>query len=242
MINRNQPSRSSATCNARINPRSQRHRICRIPPGCRWQAVRVRLSRRRQTRLPPRSRAVASSPLGRPNAFYAGRTGRASLGHGRPGRAIQLGSVSWLDPSELRIGLGCMRLPADEQLALDTILAAAGAGITVFDTAHAYGADQTGLGHNERLLAHALRAGGRERSARIVTKGGMTRPGGAWVPDGRAKAIAADCAASIAALDGLPIDLFLIHAPDPRTPWRTSVRALGRLVRRDWCGASASRT
>ena len=50
------------------------------------------------------------------------------------------------------------------------------------------------------------------------------------MPDGRAKAIAADCEASIAALDGLPIDLFLIHAPDPRTPWRTSVRALARLA------------
>jgi aryl-alcohol dehydrogenase-like predicted oxidoreductase len=138
--------------------------------------------------------------------------------------------VSWLDPTELRIGLGCMRLPADEQLSLDTILAAAGAGITVFDTAHAYGADRAGLGHNERLLAHALRAAGWEQRARIVTKGGMTRPGGAWLPDGRAKVIAADCEASIAALDGIPIDLFLIHAPDPRTPWRTSVRALARLV------------
>ena len=58
----------------------------------------------------------------------------------------------------------------------------------------------------------------------------MTRPVAAWVPDGRAKAIAADCEASLAALDGLPIDLFLLHAPDPRTPWRTSVRALARLV------------
>ena len=123
-----------------------------------------------------------------------------------------------------------MRLPADEQLALDTILAATSAGITVFDTAHAYGADRAGLGHNERLLARALRSAAWERSARIVTKGGMTRPRGAWLPDGRAKAIAADCEASIAALDGLPIDLFLIHAPDPRTPWRTSVRALARLV------------
>ena len=35
---------------------------------------------------------------------------------------------------------------------------------------------------------------------------------------------------SLAALDGLPIDLYLLHAPDPRVPWRTSVRALGRLV------------
>jgi diketogulonate reductase-like aldo/keto reductase/predicted kinase len=58
----------------------------------------------------------------------------------------------------------------------------------------------------------------------------MTRPGGGWIPDGRAKAIRADCEASLAALDGLPIDLYLIHAPDPRTPWRTSVRALARLA------------
>ena len=58
----------------------------------------------------------------------------------------------------------------------------------------------------------------------------MSRAGGGWVPDGRAKTIHADCEASLEALDGLPIDLFLIHAPDPRTPWRTSVRALARLV------------
>ena len=139
-------------------------------------------------------------------------------------------AVSWLDASELRVGLGCMRLPADEQLALDTILAAGNAGVTVFDTAHAYGADGGRLGDNERFVAGALRAGGWHRSARIVTKGGMTRLGGAWVPDGRAKAIAVDCEASLAALGGLPIDLYLIHAPDPRTPWRTSVRALARLV------------
>ena len=100
--------------------------------------------------------------------------------------------VSWLDPSELRIGMGCMRLPQDERLAFDTIAAAAGASITVFDTAHAYGPGGAGLGHNERLVARALRAAGRHRSARIVTKGGMTRPDGAWVPDGRAKALAAD--------------------------------------------------
>jgi aryl-alcohol dehydrogenase-like predicted oxidoreductase len=111
----------------------------------------------------------------------------------------------------------------DDELALETIAAAAGAGVTVFDTARAYG-------DNEQLLASALRSCGADVSARIVTKGGMTRVGGAWVPDGRAKAIRADCEASLSALDGLPIDLYLIHAPDPRTPWRTSVRALGRLV------------
>jgi aryl-alcohol dehydrogenase-like predicted oxidoreductase/predicted kinase len=123
-----------------------------------------------------------------------------------------------------------MRLPPDEQRALGTIAAAADDGMTVFDTAHAYGPNGARLGHSERLVARALRAADRHRSARIVTKGGMTRPGGAWVPDGRAKALAADCEASLEALDGLPIDLYLIHAPDPRTPWRTSVRALARLA------------
>ena len=118
----------------------------------------------------------------------------------------------------------------DEQLALATIAAAADAGVTIFDTARAYGRGESPLGQNERLLAKGLRLSGAAAKARIVTKGGMTRAGGAWVPDGRAKAIVADCEASMAALDGLPIDLYLIHAPDPRTPWRTSVRALSRLV------------
>jgi aryl-alcohol dehydrogenase-like predicted oxidoreductase len=118
----------------------------------------------------------------------------------------------------------------DEQLARETIAAAAEAGMTVFDTAHAYGRGEVELGHNESLLAGALRLCGAEGNARIVTKGGMARAGGGWVPDGRAKAILSDCEASLAALDGLAIDLYLIHAPDPRTPWRTSVRALARLV------------
>jgi aryl-alcohol dehydrogenase-like predicted oxidoreductase len=118
----------------------------------------------------------------------------------------------------------------DEALARATIGAAVAAGITVFDTAHAYGLDGSELGHNERLLASSLLESGPPTRARVVTKGGMTRPQGAWIPDGRAKAIAGDCEASLAALDGLPIDLFLLHAPDPRTPWRTSVRALGRLL------------
>ena len=123
----------------------------------------------------------------------------------------------WIHASELRIGLGCMRLPAD---GVETIAAAREAGITIFDTARAYG-------DNEGMVGRALRGAA---GARIVTKGGMSRPGGAWVADGRAKTIRADCEASLAALDGLPIDLYLLHAPDPRTPWKTSVRALARLA------------
>ena len=86
---------------------------------------------------------------------------------------------------------------------VSTIGAAVEAGVTVFDTARAYGLGEHELGHNERLLAGALRRCGARPCARIVTKGGMTRAGGGWIPDGRAKAIQADCEASLAALDGL---------------------------------------
>jgi aryl-alcohol dehydrogenase-like predicted oxidoreductase/predicted kinase len=127
---------------------------------------------------------------------------------------------TWLRTDELRVGLGCMRLPPDEGVALATIAAAVDAGITVFDTARAYDG-------NEALLARALRDA---PGARVVTKGGMARTGGGWIPDGRARSIRADCEASLAALDGVPIDLYLLHAPDPRVEWRTSVRALARLV------------
>ena len=54
--------------------------------------------------------------------------------------------------------------------------------MTVFDTARAYG-------DNEAVLAGALRRAGADGRARIVTKGGMARPDGAWVPDGRAKTL-----------------------------------------------------
>ena len=50
------------------------------------------------------------------------------------------------------------------------------------------------------------------------------------MPDGRARSIRADCEASLAALEGRAIDLYLLHAPDPRVEWTTSVRALARLV------------
>jgi aryl-alcohol dehydrogenase-like predicted oxidoreductase/predicted kinase len=143
-------------------------------------------------------------------------------------------ATRWLGPSELRVGLGCMRLSTDadrdETAGLATIAAAIAAGVTVFDTAHAYGRDAAEAGHNERLLGRALRDAALESTARIVTKCGMTRTDVGWVADGRARTIMADCETSLTALDGLGIDLLLIHAPDPRTPWRTTVRALGRLL------------
>lgn len=136
--------------------------------------------------------------------------------------------------SDIRIGLGCMRLSADKEeddaRAITTIREAVTSGLSFLDTAHAYRRDGADLGHSERLIATAL--GGLDpkvaANARVITKCGMRRSGAAWVPDGRGNAIAEDLAASREALGSVPIDVLLLHAPDPRVPLATSVRALGR--------------
>ncbi|HWB81010.1 MAG TPA: aldo/keto reductase [Nannocystaceae bacterium] len=108
--------------------------------------------------------------------------------------------------------------------------AALDGGVRLLDTADAYCLDDRELGHNERLVARALATwSGPRDQVRVATTGGLVRPGGAWVPDGRAKHLAAACEASLAALGR--IDLYQLHAPDPRTPFRTSVRALAKLQR-----------
>src|SRR5438552_4018097 len=118
--------------------------------------------------------------------------------------------------------------PRDDAAAVATLRAAIDAGITRFDTARAYGLGQDDLGHNERLLARAWREAGRPAGLRVITKCGMRRDGGAWVPDGRAARVLEDATASVEALDGLPVDLLLLHAPDRAVPMVTAARALAR--------------
>jgi aryl-alcohol dehydrogenase-like predicted oxidoreductase len=121
-------------------------------------------------------------------------------------------------------------LDRDDDRGIAVIRAALDAGATLLDTANAYGVDEHDLGHNERLVASALAGWGGDRSRiTVATKGGMRRPNGAWVPDGRAKHLREACEASRRALGVDTIDLYQLHVVDPRTPVETSVRALARL-------------
>jgi aryl-alcohol dehydrogenase-like predicted oxidoreductase len=116
----------------------------------------------------------------------------------------------------------------DEDRAVATIEAALDAGVTVFDTARSYALDERELGHNEQLLARALKSRP-DVVTRVITKCGMRRDDGVWLPDGRARTIVEDAQASVRALDGVPIDVLLLHAPDPRVSMATSARALARV-------------
>jgi aryl-alcohol dehydrogenase-like predicted oxidoreductase len=112
----------------------------------------------------------------------------------------------------------------DEERALAVIRAGLDAGVTLLDTAAAYGLDDADAHHNERIVARAI--AGRPGVC-VVTKGGMARSRAAWIADGRAKSLRASCEASLAALGR--IDLYLLHAPDPKTPFGVSLRALRAL-------------
>lgn len=118
----------------------------------------------------------------------------------------------------------------DEARAIAVIHAALDTGVTLLDTADTYCHDEHDIGHNERLLATALRQWQGDRTKLIVaTKGGLRRPKGAWVNDGRAKHLRAACDASRRALGVEAIDLYQLHAVNPATPLDTSVRALAAL-------------
>ncbi|MEO8449428.1 MAG: aldo/keto reductase [Gemmatimonadota bacterium] len=132
------------------------------------------------------------------------------------------------------IGLGCMRLSTvSHRDSLDperVIHAALDAGVRLLDTADAYCLGESDVGHNERLIAGALRTWTGDRSTiEVATKGGLRRPGGRWEPDGRAKHLVAASEASLVALDVDAIDLYQLHVVDPRTAIETSVRALAKL-------------
>jgi len=118
----------------------------------------------------------------------------------------------------------------DEARGVDVLHAAFDLGVTFLDTADAYCLDDSDVGHNERLIARALETWSGERGSIVVaTKGGLTRPNGQWVPDGRARHLRTACEASLKALGVERIDLYQLHAPDPRVPLSTSVRALASL-------------
>jgi aryl-alcohol dehydrogenase-like predicted oxidoreductase/histidinol phosphatase-like enzyme len=134
------------------------------------------------------------------------------------------------------VGMGCMRLSTeadrDDARAVSVLHAALDAGVTLLDTADAYCLEAQDSGHNERLIACALASWSGDRSRVVVaTKGGLIRPQGHWIADGRASHLVAACEASRRALGVERIDLYQLHALDPRVPLATSVRALASLKR-----------
>ncbi len=128
------------------------------------------------------------------------------------------------------LGLGCMGMsdfygPHDDAQSLATIHRAMSLGVTLLDTADAYG-----LGRNESLVGRAI--AGRRSEVVIATKFGIQRsPDGASSGvNGRPEYALQCCEASLKRLQVSSIDLYYLHRVDSGVPIEETVGAMSRLV------------
>lgn len=134
------------------------------------------------------------------------------------------------------IGIGAMpmsargRPPVEQSIA--TMHAALDAGVTLVDTADAYQPHGADPGHNELLVAEALRTyAGSTSTVLVATKGGHTRgTDGGWGLNGRPEHLKRACEDSLRRLGTEAIDLYQFHRPDPEVPYAESVGALADLL------------
>ncbi|PYY46971.1 aldo/keto reductase [Curtobacterium sp. MCPF17_050] len=141
------------------------------------------------------------------------------------------------DTSVSAIGLGGMPMSIegrpDEARSVATVHAALEAGVTLIDTADAYHlAAHDEVGHNEELIARAVREyGGDTSEVLIATKGGHLRPEpGAWAQNGDPAYLKEAAKASAKRLGVEAIGLYQFHRPDPAVPYADSVGALAELL------------
>ncbi|QHT57272.1 aldo/keto reductase [Cellulomonas sp. H30R-01] len=134
------------------------------------------------------------------------------------------------------IGLGGMPMSIegrpDEARSVATIHAALDAGVTLIDTADAYHRDADEVGHNEELIARALRSwGGDTSDVLVATKGGHLRPGdGSWTKNGDPDYLKSAAKESARRLGVDAIGLYQFHRPDPAVPYADSVGAIRDLL------------
>lgn len=134
------------------------------------------------------------------------------------------------------IGLGAMPMSIegrpDAERSIATIHAALDAGVTLIDTADAYHRDAGEVGHNEELIARALREyGSGADDVLVATKGGHLRPGdGSWTVDGSPAHLERAAKESARRLGVEAIGLYQFHRPDPNVPYAESVGAIRDLL------------
>jgi aryl-alcohol dehydrogenase-like predicted oxidoreductase len=147
--------------------------------------------------------------------------------------ASAAGTVRLGDLTVNRMGFGAMRVcgpdiwgpPRDRAAAHAVIRRAVELGCTFLDTADSYGPEV-----DETLIAEALHP--YPAGLVIGTKGGLLRPNRhAWDPDGRPEHLRRAVEGSLKRLRLERIDLYQLHAPDPRVPFAESFGALAELQR-----------
>ena len=135
------------------------------------------------------------------------------------------------DLEAYRLGFGAMRItgdgiwgePSDEDAARELLRRIVQTDVNMIDTADSYGPEVS-----ERLIAEALHP--YPDNLMIATKGGLTRPGpDRWERNCRPDRLKRCCEDSLRRLKLERIDLYQLHAVDPKVPIEDSVGALAEL-------------
>src|SRR3954453_17243296 len=141
------------------------------------------------------------------------------------------GTFSLGDFEVRRMGYGAMRItgegiwgpPADHDEAIRVLKRTLELGVNLIDTADSYGPEVS-----ENLIAEALHP--YPEDLLIATKGGLRRTGPAeWPRDLRPERIKECCDASLRRLKVDRIDLYQLHAVDPKVPYEETVGAVADL-------------
>lgn len=119
---------------------------------------------------------------------------------------------------------GITSVDVTESQSLATLEAAADGGLNFFDTAYCYGYD----GESEKMIRRAL--GHLRDKLVIATKGGIHYENGVQFKDGRSATLLRECDESLQRLGTDRIDLYYLHAPDPKTPLEESAAAMKKLL------------
>jgi len=134
-------------------------------------------------------------------------------------------------PAVSALGLGAMGMsgmygPSERNESIATIHAALDAGITLVDTGDFYG-----MGHNEMLIAEALKGVPRDRYVLSVKFGALRDPAGGWIGfDGRPAAVKNFLAYSLKRLGVEVIDIYRPSRLDPAVPIEETVGAISEMV------------
>src|SRR5215208_6119302 len=154
-------------------------------------------------------------------------------GHGVTSEHSMVDTLTFGGDLEVRrLGFGAMRItgdgiwgpPDDPEEAKRLLHRVVEIGIDLIDTADSYGPEVS-----ENLIAEALHP--YPDGLVIATKGGLKRTGpGQWPRDARPERLKECCEASLRRLKLDRIDLYQLHAPDPKVPYEDSVGALKELL------------
>jgi aryl-alcohol dehydrogenase-like predicted oxidoreductase len=114
----------------------------------------------------------------------------------------------------------------DEAQSIATIRSAVERGVTLIDTAPAYG-----FGRSEEIVGKSLADGSLRDKVQIATKVGLTWHDGTVYRDSRPARIRKEIEDSLRRLQTDVIDLYQVHWPDVQTPIAETARALEDLRR-----------